>query len=124
MSRLEERIYSALAADAAVSALAGTRVYPVILPQGATFPAVTFSAVGGNPNNTLEGQSNLLNTRVQFDSWGQSPATVKSLADAVEAAIAGASGFTALPMPQIDGFDSEPELFRVIQDFSVFWHKE
>lgn len=40
---LEGAIYAALAADAAVSALVGTRIYPVEAPQGTDRPFVIFS---------------------------------------------------------------------------------
>ena len=35
-------IYSVLAADAGVSALVGTRIYPVMIPQTSAFPAIVY----------------------------------------------------------------------------------
>ena len=38
-------IYAKLIADAGVAALVGTRIYPVIAPQDAVYPLITYSAV-------------------------------------------------------------------------------
>ena len=47
MSGIEEAIYGALTAHAGLSALVDDRVYPMVLPQDATRPAVTYMRVSG-----------------------------------------------------------------------------
>ena len=49
-------IYSILSADAGVSAIVGTRIYPVIIGEKVTFPAIEYSVVT-RPKDTQKTQA-------------------------------------------------------------------
>ena len=45
--------------DAGLSALVGSKVFPLFIPSGNYLPCVTFQRLGGRPANTLSGASGL-----------------------------------------------------------------
>jgi hypothetical protein len=49
---VESLIYNRLSTFAGLSALVNTRVYPLILPQGVTYPAVTYQRTGSEPRES------------------------------------------------------------------------
>lgn len=56
-------------ADQAIAALVGTRLYPIKLPQGATYPAMTLHEIDNVPTWNLNSRSSLDTSRFQFDIW-------------------------------------------------------
>lgn len=58
-----------LLADATIATAVGTRIYPVKLPQGATFPAMTILRVSDPRLNVLRGTPSLARPRYQIDCW-------------------------------------------------------
>lgn len=77
-------LYAKLAADSGVSTLVSTRIYPVILPQDPTVPAISYQQIS---NTEQDGTSTIRETRYQVDCWDDDFAGVESLADAVRAAL-------------------------------------
>src|SRR4051812_32278487 len=59
-----------LLADPAIAALVVARVYPIRLPQKATYPAITYRRVSGVRENVLRGPASLARPRMQVDAWG------------------------------------------------------
>jgi hypothetical protein len=57
-----------LLADTAIAALVGTRVYPVIVPQGAPYPAITIRKISGIRYGHLRGPASLVRPRYQIDA--------------------------------------------------------
>ena len=112
-----ETIFSALTGDAAVSAIVNTHVYPLVIPQGGTLPAVTYQRIYGAPVNDLAGAGQLIRARVQVDCWATSYSGVRALAGAVYAALCGI-GF--LPINDMDDFDDEVPVYRVVLEFTVW----
>jgi len=51
MNALEDAIYDALAASAAVTALVSTRIYRSAAPQGATYPYIVIQLQAGGEDN-------------------------------------------------------------------------
>lgn len=76
---------SVLVADAGVAALVGTRVYPTILPQNATLPAIVYFRVGGRTEHKgiVKMTGSTRNFTVQVQAIGRN----YDEADAVEEAI-------------------------------------
>ncbi len=123
MSQVEPKLYALLTADPTVSAIVGARVYPMVMPQRATFPAVTYFRVSGGQQNTLDGYSGTENPRIQVDCWAKKYADVKALAAAIRAAMDGATTFRALCISDRDLYEDDADLFRVLLEFSC-WNKE
>jgi hypothetical protein len=76
----------------AVASLLGDRVYPVILPQAATFPAATYQRIGsGSRVGSHHGDTGLVVGRVQFDFWDRTYLGAKTAAAAVRRALQDAN---------------------------------
>lgn len=121
------RIFSRLSSDVAVSALVLAsgiyRIHPVLLPQDSLYPAISYQAVGNNPVNHLQGESDLQNDRIQVDCWAATNDGAHGLASAVKNAMAGsANNFKAVRLSRIDfPYDHDAKVHRVSFDFSVWY---
>lgn len=121
MSALEPKIVTLLEGNAVVSALVSTRIYPMILPQDPTLPAITYQRVSGGQISSTDGFSNYENPRIQIDSMATTYAGAKAVAAAVFAAMELSTTFKAVLIGDTDIYEDEPEFYRVSMDFSV-WH--
>lgn len=122
MAQLEASIFTTLTGASGVSAIVGSRVYPIILPQKTTLPAITYLRVSGAQEISLSGHSGLESPRIQVDCWATSYAQAKSLAAAVQAAMIASTAFKVGSVSDRDLFDDETNVFRVSIDFNV-WHR-
>lgn len=120
---VEQQVRTVLTTDAGVLAVIGAtpplRVYPQLLPQDCTMPAVRFQRVSTVPQNGLDGHHSLDQVRVQVDSWASDYDDAKTLAAAVRAAMALAPLY-ALCVMELDDYDPDQSLHRVVQDFSIW----
>lgn len=116
--------------DAGISALIGTRIYPQILPQDPTFPAITYSQTSGVRDRVIrEGPSGRARPRITINCWGERYSQARALADAVRIALDGYRGI--MGSTDVGGvrLDNEFDLFeeeagikgihRTIQDFII-----
>lgn len=104
-----------------VSALIGTRCYPLMLPQRPTLPAMTYQVIS---RVQRESEPCVQQIRVQVDSWAATYAGAQALAAAVRAAYdawRSLSGDTKIVwMQQVneqDLYEAAPEMWRVSTDF-------
>jgi hypothetical protein len=122
MSDIETLLYTRLSGYAGLSALADARIYPMLLPQGATLPALTYQRVSGVQSYSHQGDSGLATVRMQVDCWGATYASAKAVAAQVKAAL---SGYTSSAIGRChlgaerDLYDPETGRYRVIIDFMV-----
>lgn len=116
---VEQDVYDRLAADATVAGLVGTRIYPVLLPQNVAMPAIVYSRVASVPHDDLELAQNHESARVQVDCWADSYPGAKALAAAASAALQLAPVY-AQRLTDLDDYDPEEKLFRVILDFNIW----
>lgn len=123
MSQLEPKIYQVLSGDADVAAVVSGRIYPVILPQGATFPAITYNRVAVSRVHALTGYTGLESAIVQIDCWAETYAAAKELARKARLAMQGAETFNARPEGDRDLFEDEAEIYRISSDFEC-WNEE
>ncbi len=120
MTTIAELVYTQLAADAGVSALVSTRIYPRRLPQSPSMPAVTYQRVSSAPKM---GTTNVRRSRYQLNCWDLTPDGAQALADAAKAAMEEHTDTNQTPgikmavvINEIDSTDDETELERVIVD--------
>lgn len=112
---LEAGLYAYLAADAGVSGLVGTRIYPLLLPQEPTLPALVYQRISTNPlGHSHDGPNHLTRVRMQLRCHGATLLAAKTLADAVRDALDGYSGAMGTVTVQSvfredEGDDDEPE---------------
>lgn len=130
-------IYTILAANAGVTAICSTRIYPLTIPQDEALPAVRIVTVAVEPYDTKTEASTLDAIRVQIDSYASSMLTVQQLDEAVRAAIdryrgsvtvTGTGGATYF----VDGvmfenrnetMEEEKDIFRISADYQVRVHR-
>lgn len=112
---------------AAIVALVGDRVYPVIRPQGSALPAVTYQRIAEDAMMNLDGiDTSLRQVRVQIDCWASTYAAVASLALAMRDRMnAAAATFTSVLLTGggLDDYEPETRLYRRSMDFHC-WFKE
>jgi len=89
---IEEGLYSKLAADSGVSALVSTRIYPLLVPQDASLPAIAYQRISGPRDHAHDGATGLALARVQVTCLGSSYDETKDVSEAVRAAIDGGAG--------------------------------
>lgn len=119
-----------LLADGTVAGLVATRIYPSVLPQAPTLPAITYSTISAVRDHTMAGPDGLPSKRIQIDAWGSTFAQVAALADAIRERLDGHLG--AMGSTEVKGvfasterhlYESETKLYRVSMDYIV-WHRE
>lgn len=114
-----------------LSALIGARLYPQLLPQNATLPAVDYQLISRTGADTRSESAGLVVTRWQFSVNGRTYAAVDAAAVQLKAAL---ESFTSSD-PRVDHLfldnerdDNEPEFdennyYRRLIDILV-WHEE
>jgi hypothetical protein len=131
---VETAVRTRLAAAGGVTAIAGQRVYQLVLPQKPTLPAVRVQLVDEPKTYHLRGGELMTRALVQTDCFGAESggyAAVETLAAAVETALTGEPFFVGTPSAiEITGafrvsrrpmFESgELRQVRISQDFVVW----
>lgn len=134
---IEQAVRALLTTHVAVAPLVAGRVFPVILPQAVTYPAITYQTITGASNYSMDGSSELANSRMQFDCYATSFDAVTLLKAAVMKCLSGFSGSVGTPPVEIQGafrvnetddFEQPldgpgPRVWRKTLDF-IIWHKE
>lgn len=83
----DEGIYKLLSEDTDVSALVGTRIYPLYAPQSFVAPYVTYQLVSVVPYNTKSGPSTLDEKLYQINSVGKNYDATIDLSNKVRTAL-------------------------------------
>jgi hypothetical protein len=125
---LETGLYTAITSDGTVAALVSTRVYPEFMPQGVTYPAITYQRVSTVRTQLLSGIDNFTQVRVVVDCWDSSYSGAKALADAVKNALDGVTVLGAQSiqhcymdsMSDLSEIDGDREDRRVSLQFIIF----
>jgi len=100
----------------------GYEVYPDTAELGAPMPYVTYSQVGGQPTDTLCGNANGQNARIQFNTWSKRRSEANTMMRAIEALL------TAAPLRGVSlgslvaEYNSPTKAYGARQDIS-FWYR-
>jgi len=89
VNALEPAIYSYLAGVAGVTALTGTRIYPVQAPQSATLPYVVFHRISERRFPHLTASSGMVRTRVQVDVLAETMLSATAVGEQLRLALDG-----------------------------------
>jgi hypothetical protein len=122
---IQDELFTRLKDDAGVSAIVGTGIYPVRLPQNKSTPALVYTQISGPRLHDLGGASDRAMPRFQVDCWADTAAAAKSLADAVRASLNGFNGTLTTIKATIrldneqEDYDDGAKLYRVIQDYRL-----
>lgn len=142
MSTIEEAIFTRCTTHAGLSALIGTRCYPVQFPgsdetdddpnlSDVEYPALRYQRIS-DPDvaSSLDdtGPAGMGRPRFQFDIYAESAGEAKAVGDQVVAAwenfrgvVAGVSIYRGQKVNRRDGYEDEVNLYRESLDFFI-WH--
>ena len=131
---LEKAVRSILIADATVTSLVSSRVYPQRRPQGTAVPAIVYQNVFQATNEALATQGGIKRTRLSVEVFDSTYGDTKTLRNAVESALINYTGTTqgetinSLRLESAVDIDESKDpagdfgYFRTILDF-VIWHQ-
>ena len=120
----EKSLVATLKANTALTALVGTKIFPLIVPQGTALPCISYQRISGMPANTLSGHSGLEEIDLQIDVWAKTYAEAKTIAKAVRAAMpASGTPFSAHLRMDEDLPGDDGSYFRVSMEY-VVWFQE
>jgi len=128
MTDVMQAVQDHLAADAGVSALVSTRIYPQILPQNPTYPALIYQQITESPEPAMGSDTGLVAITVQVDSYATTYSGAKALAAAVRSALNRHRGTVSTVdiadvflENTLDLYESEVQKRRVSQDYRVWY---
>lgn len=130
---IEEALYTYLSSHTGLTVLVSNRIYPVVMPQGTTLPAVTFSKVSGPRVHAMNRDAGLAHPRFQVSCWGATYKQAKDVAAQVRAALqdfkgtmGGAGGVVVSGVfiqDENDLYEPGTHVYHIALDF-IIWHEE
>ena len=114
---IEIDLVAHLKADATLTALIGTRIYPLTAPQNVVKPYITYQVINGNNNQCVSGGIYQTDIRFQIDCWSLKYSEVKAISEAVVNSLVGFKASNNINV--MDGYESETLLYRQIIDFNL-----
>ena len=125
---MESALRTFVIAGSDVTALIGSRMYPLKMPQSPTMPLLVYQRISGPREHDADGAAGIANPRIQIDAWAATYTGAKDLATKVRKRIDGYSGDVGSPAVDVvfshllsdrDFYDSETEYYRVSMDFEI-----
>jgi hypothetical protein len=110
---VETVFWSAVTGDATITAIIAARLYPVITPDDATFPAMAYSVISEIPN----GSGGCTLSRVQVDCYATSYATARAMRDGLVALVNATGNWTYVNGP--DFWEDDGALYHKVVDVFI-----
>lgn len=105
-----------------------SRIYPLVLPQKVTYPAVTYQKIAGEWEHSMGGDSGFTSPDYQFNIYAKSYAEAKDTAKTLRlvlqnlsAEIGGMYIQAVLIENEFDDYEQETELYSVLIEFRIFY---
>ena len=125
---MEAGLISLLVANNGVHALVGGRIYPLLLPETPTLPAVTYQVISTVPVYSLDGAAGAQKVRIEFNAWANTYGECKQVSAAIRTTLESYRGAltdstfvaTVAVVNSTDYYDDTARLYRVQTDYS-FW---
>lgn len=125
---LEKAIYSYISTYPGLTALVGNRIYPLVIPQNPTYPAVAYSRVSRVYEKDLSGTA-WNQSRMQFSVYARKYSDAKAVVEQIRAAfrdyrgkINGIDVMLADISNEVDLYEPDTALFHVSIDILII-HK-
>ena len=112
-----------LVSDATITGLVGTRVYPGKAPQDVTLPYVVYSRVSTTRTPTLNGPTNVPETRIQLDVIANSQASAEQVATALRNRLDGFTGVSASVTVLSSVVEDEQDLSEAIDGSDSLYYR-
>lgn len=93
-----------------------SKVYPLMMPEDATYPCITYQVVFDGVNQATNGNFSSRDVRFQVDIYSKSYSEAKTLKDAVVAKVIGLKGGSISAQ---DLYEDEIKLHRELIDFKI-----
>jgi hypothetical protein len=131
----ESVLRSALTASAAVAALIGTRIYPVLAPASAALPLVTWRRSGIQREQTLGAPMGMPRVNVEYSIYGTTYENAREIADAMRVVLdgyGGANGTTTVNQTSLENESDDfvtlagadlPPVYQITQTYEVWWQE-
>ena len=124
-------INTRLTGFAGLTALVGTRIFPMVMPDTPTFPAVTYHMLSSSSGKGALTDPPLMQAVFQITSWGKSMLSARSVADQVRAALDRYRSVTINGIKiddcfydgDVDLYDTDLKVFYVASDFKIFFRE-
>lgn len=118
---IESDLFAAITNSANVAALIGTRMYPLMVPDDAQLPAISYQEIDGIGERTLSGHFIATERRYQLTLVATSYDMIVQLKAAVAGVDSGASGgYTRLFIDEgSDGYEFDTKLYTKILEAQV-----
>lgn len=86
-------LYTYLQSKAAITAVVGTRVYPMRSPQGSSnYPCISYQTISSRSTYSHSGDNQLRFERVQINCFARTAKAAKDLAELVRLSLSGYAG--------------------------------
>lgn len=125
---IEAGLVAHLKTHPGVSALAGSRVYPLKIPQNAAFPALAYRLVSNPHEEAHDRDPGLARARFQIDVLARSYNNAIAVRDAIRVSLKGLRGqLGTVPVQAVhwlshwDDYDEDLHLYRQSMDIRI-WH--
>ena len=89
---IEAAIFKSLTEDSSISTIIGTRLFPLVIPQDGSMPAITYQQISGDRDHVLSGPTGFTKNRYQFNCWATTYGGAKRLFEALRIFWDGFSG--------------------------------
>ena len=124
---LEETLFSRLSGFAGITALVpAARITPNTLPQGTTYPAISYRRVTTLPYTAMGADTGVTRARVQVDIWGKNYSVLDSVGEQVRAALQrwrhtspGTEVLSSFYVNAVDLYEPENEIHHRAMDFEI-----
>jgi len=127
---IEDGLFSYLTNNAGVKAIVVSRVYPLVMPQKTTLPAITYQTTALKPDRTMAGNTGRMTATIQINAWAETHVGVKALAQALRTALndySGAMGSDTIQRSRVetekDGWDEETGFYRVSMQITIIYYE-
>lgn len=124
---IAEELVDLLTGDAGVQGIVAGRVYPVVLPQNPTLPAIVYQEVRGVAKAAADGDTGQRESRFLLSWWASSFAAIKVGKGLMLGLLSGYSGGSVLRI-EVDGirddYDPETNRFRQLLELLIYWTDE
>ena len=127
---IETALYTQLSGYAGLTDLVSTRIYPLILPQDCSLPAVTYFRVSGPRIHAMGSDTGNAMPRFQISCWASTYSSVKAVATQVRAALSRLQDTVDSVViedifieNEMDVYDPDVETYHTSLDFIVM-HRE
>ena len=124
---IETELVDLLTGDAGIAAVVAARVYPLVLPQNPTLPAIVYQEVRGLARAAADGDTGQRESRFLVSWWASSFAAIKVGKGLMLGLLSGYSGgsISRIEMDGIrDDYDPETGRFRQLVELLVYWTDE